>query len=175
MGKTKYIMSNGIAFSEEKDLKKLRKYAAKGWIVKRFKRMGYELEKGVAEDTIFSLDIRPLAENELEEYIEMFELSGWEYVCSSYYGAHLFKAKPGTKPIYTDKETKQEKIKILRQPVMSAVVISMAMLIVSYLVHSVSSGVLSTIFSIVFLFSLVITIPMLMTLIATYYHSFRAK
>ncbi|PFM64402.1 hypothetical protein COJ51_30600, partial [Bacillus thuringiensis] len=70
MGKTKYIMSNGIAFSEEQDLKKLRKYAAKGWIVKRFKRMGYELEKGVSEDTIFSLDIRPLEENELEEYIE---------------------------------------------------------------------------------------------------------
>ncbi|WP_252188985.1 DUF2812 domain-containing protein [Bacillus mycoides] len=51
-------MSNGIAFSEEKDLKKLRKYAAKGWIIKRFKPMGYELEKGVAEDIIFSLDIR---------------------------------------------------------------------------------------------------------------------
>jgi len=49
------------------------------------------------------------------------------------------------------------------------------MLIVSYFVHSVSSGVLSTIFSIVFLFSLVITIPMLMTLMATYYHSFRTK
>ncbi|HDR8066584.1 TPA: DUF2812 domain-containing protein, partial [Bacillus cereus] len=114
-------------------------------------------------------------ENELEEYIEMFELAGWEYVCSSYYGVHLFKAKPGTKPIYTDKETKQEKIKILRQPVMSAVVISMAMSIVSYLVHSVSSGVLSTTFSIVFLFSLAITIPMLMTLMATYYHSFRTK
>ncbi|MEN1937674.1 DUF2812 domain-containing protein [Paenibacillus sp. 102] len=174
MGKTKYIMSNGIAFSERKDLQKLRKYATKGWIVKRFKKMGYELEKGVAEDVIFNLDIRELAENELEEYIEMFELAGWEYICSSY-TMHLFKAKPGTKPIYTDKETKQEKIKNLRKPVLLTVAISMALLIVSYIVHSVSSGLLSTIFSTIFLCSLVITVPMLMTLMATYYHSFRTK
>ncbi|MGE7875029.1 DUF2812 domain-containing protein [Bacillus paramycoides] len=152
MGKTKYIMSNGIAFSEEKDLKKLRKYAAKGWIVKRFKRLGYELE----------------------EYIEMFELAGWEYICSSY-NMHLFKAKPGTKPIYTDIATKQEKIKNLRKPVKVTVAISVALLIVSYIVYSISSGLLSTIFETVFLFSLVITIPMLMTLIATYYHSLRTR
>ncbi|WP_267864947.1 hypothetical protein [Bacillus cereus] len=44
MEKTKYIPSNGIAFSEKQDLKKLRKYAVKGLIVKRFKIMGYELE-----------------------------------------------------------------------------------------------------------------------------------
>ncbi|WP_075312919.1 DUF2812 domain-containing protein [Bacillus wiedmannii] len=174
MGETKYITSNGIAFSEEKDLKKLRKYAAKGWIVKRFKRMGYELEKGVAEDVIFSLDIRELGENELEEYIGMFELAGWEYICSSY-NMHLFKAKPGTKPIYTDKETKREKIKNVRKPVISTVAISTALLIVSYIVYSISSGLLSTIFEIVFLVSLVITVPMLMTLIATYYHSLRTR
>ncbi|MED1569651.1 DUF2812 domain-containing protein [Bacillus paramycoides] len=174
MGKTKYIMSNGIAFSEEKDLKKLRKYAAKGWIVKRFKRLGYELEKSIAEDVIFSLDIRELGENELEEYIEMFELAGWEYICSSY-NMHLFKAKPGTKPIYTDKATKQEKIKNLRKPVKVTVAISTALLIVSYIVYSISSGLLSTIFETVFLFSLVITIPMLMTLIATYYRSLRIR
>ncbi|EJR99326.1 DUF2812 domain-containing protein [Bacillus sp. TH22] len=174
MGETKYITSFGIAFSENKDFKKLRKYAAKGWIVKRFKRMGYELEKGNAEDVIFSLDIRELGENDLEEYVEMFELAGWEYVCSSY-NMHLFKAKPGTKPIYTDAETKREKIKNVRKPVISTVAISTALLIVSYIVSSMSSGLLSTIFEIVFMFSIVITIPMLMTLIATYYHSLRTR
>ncbi|EEK70297.1 hypothetical protein bcere0007_52190 [Bacillus mycoides] len=174
MGETKYITSFGIAFSENKDFKKLRKYAAKGWIVKRFKRMGYELEKGNAEDVIFSLDIRELGENDLEEYVEMFELAGWEYVCSSY-NMHLFKAKPGTKPIYTDAETKREKIKNVRKPVISTVAISTALLIVSYIVSSMSWGLLSTIFEIVFMFSIVITIPMLMTLIATYYHSLRTR
>ncbi|MBK5345569.1 DUF2812 domain-containing protein [Bacillus sp. TH44] len=174
MGETKYITSFGIAFSENKDFKKLRKYAAKGWIVKRFKRMGYELEKGNAEDVIFSLDIRELGENDLEEYVEMFELAGWEYVCSSY-NMHLFKAKPGTKPIYTDAETKREKIKNVRKPVISTVAISTALVIVSYIVSSMSSGLLSTIFEIVFMFSIVITIPMLMTLIATYYHSLRTR
>ncbi|MFJ8355997.1 DUF2812 domain-containing protein [Bacillus paramycoides] len=142
--------------------------------MKRFKRLGYELEKGIAEDVIFSLDIRELGENELEEYIEIFELSGWEYICSRY-NMHLFKAKPGTKSIYTDKATKQEKIKNLRKPVKVTVAISTALLIVGYIVYSISSGLLSTIFETVFLFSLVITIPMLMTLIATYYHSLRTR
>ena len=46
MTKTKYVVSGGIAFSEKQDLQVLKKFAAEGWIVKRYKRFGYELEKG---------------------------------------------------------------------------------------------------------------------------------
>ncbi|MGE6515366.1 DUF2812 domain-containing protein [Lysinibacillus sphaericus] len=174
MRKTKYITSNGIAFSENKDLEVLTKYAAKGWIVKRFKKMGYELEKGPAEDVIFSLDVRSLEDNELEEYIEIFEMAGWTYVCSSY-NMHLFKATPGTNPIYTDLESKLDKVKRLRKSVIPAVVISVTILIVSYVLHVISSGQLSTIFLVVFMLSIVLAVPMAMTLMATYYHSYRTK
>lgn len=174
MGETKYIASSGIAFSEETDLKTLRKYAAKGWNVKRFKRMGYELEKSTPEDVIFSIDIRLLEDGELEEYMEMFEMAGWTHVCSDH-STHLFKAKPGTKPIYTDIDSKKEKVNRLRKSVIPAATISFIAVIVSYILYVVSSGVLNKVFSVVFMMSIVLAIPMGMTLIATYYHSYRTK
>ena len=58
MVKTKYVMSNGLAFGEKDDLKKLQKLSLKGWHVKDFKFMGYVLEKGEPEEYIYSLDYR---------------------------------------------------------------------------------------------------------------------
>ena len=46
MGKTKYMMSNGLAFEEAKDMQKLRKKSLQGWNLKRFRFAGYELERG---------------------------------------------------------------------------------------------------------------------------------
>ena len=40
--------------------------------------------------------------NDLDEYLSIFESSDWKYICS-YEGYHFFKASKGTKPIYTDK------------------------------------------------------------------------
>lgn len=36
MKQTKYMMSGGLAFSEEKDMEKLRRYSLKGWHVRDF-------------------------------------------------------------------------------------------------------------------------------------------
>ncbi|MFD1852244.1 hypothetical protein [Oceanobacillus bengalensis] len=46
MRQTQYIMSGGLAFSEDKDMEKLRRYSLDGWHVSDFKFMGYTLEKG---------------------------------------------------------------------------------------------------------------------------------
>ena len=46
MRQTKYITSGGLAFSEDKDMEKLRRFSLKGWHVSGFKFMGYTLEKG---------------------------------------------------------------------------------------------------------------------------------
>ncbi len=37
MRKTKYFMSGGLAFSEDKDMEKLHRYSLKGWHVNDFK------------------------------------------------------------------------------------------------------------------------------------------
>ena len=108
MSKTKYIMSGGLAFSEEKDMDRLRRYSIKGWHVDSFKFMGYSLRKGESKDYIYSIDYRTLASDEAKEYFEFFSSAGWSHVASEG-DMHLFRANPGTKPIYSDQETTVEK------------------------------------------------------------------
>ncbi|GIN86179.1 hypothetical protein J6TS2_25650 [Heyndrickxia sporothermodurans] len=174
MEETKYIVSNGIAFLEKKDLKMLRKQAANGWIVKRYKKLGYELEKGKPEDVTFSIDIRKLKEEELDEYIELFESAGWTHICSQH-DMHLFKALPGTKPIYTDKESKVEKLERLQKSVGPAAAMTSCAMVGSYIVHEITSGTLSDVFNVIFLISIVVAVPMIATFLATIYHSIKVK
>lgn len=174
MGETKYIASNGIAFSEATDLKILSHYAKEGWIVKRFKTMGYELEKGDAADLIFSIDVRNLNEQDFDEYIEIFDMAGWTYI-DSQGDMHLFQSTPGTKPIYTDKQSKKEKQQRMRKDIKPIVVISVISALIAFLISEVSSGLISVIFLVLFLISIVIALPMGLTLLATYYHGMRIK
>lgn len=74
MKQTKYIMSGGLAFSEDKDMEKLRQFSLKGWHVSDFKFMGYTLKKGESFDYIYSVDYRSLNEDEVEEYLDFFHL-----------------------------------------------------------------------------------------------------
>ena len=108
MSQTKYIMSGGLAYTENKDMEKLRKYSSKGWHVREFKFMGYLLEKGESKDYIYNVDYRLLDDDGKEEYFNMFLESGWTHVASEG-DIHLFRAKPGTRPIYTDRDTTIQK------------------------------------------------------------------
>lgn len=108
MRQTKYVMSGGLAFSEKNDMEKLRRLSLKGWHVSDFKFMGYILEKGKSMDYIYSVDYRSINEGEAEEYFDFFSSSGWTHIASEG-DVHLFRALPGTKPIYSDRETLVEK------------------------------------------------------------------
>ena len=174
MAKTKYINSAGIAFSEEKDLRVLRKYAAKGWNVKRYKGVGYELEKGPAEDVIFNIDIRNLEAGEEEEYFELFRMGGWEHVCSSY-GTHLFKAAPGTKKIYTDYDSEREKLKTLRASIIPVNLYCFLFMSISFIMYLLASGIFLTIVEFMLLGSIVLAVPCLMMLVSTTYRLNRLK
>ncbi|MCY7961628.1 DUF2812 domain-containing protein [Bacillus inaquosorum] len=108
MKQNKYMMSEGLAFSEEKDMKRLSDMASKGWLLDSFAFMGYKLKKAEPRKLIYSIDYHDV--ESLEEYTEMFEAAGWEHVCSSH-GMHIFSAEPGTSPIYSDQSTMREKYK----------------------------------------------------------------
>ncbi|ARW08869.1 hypothetical protein S101359_03891 [Bacillus atrophaeus] len=110
MKQKKYMMSEGLAFSEEKDMKKLSDRASKGWVLDSFAFMGYKLKKAAPRNLIYSIDYHDVGEESLAEYTEMFEAAGWERVCSSQ-GMHIFSAEPGTSPIYSDQSTMREKYK----------------------------------------------------------------
>ena len=87
MNKTKYITSGGLAFSEGKEMEKLRRFSLKGWLVSGFKFMGYTLEKGERTDYI---DYRSLKEDEKEEYVEFFSSSGWTHVALPQKGIFIY-------------------------------------------------------------------------------------
>lgn len=174
MTNKKYMMSGGLAFSEKSDFKKLREKAAQGWIVKRFKLMGYQMEKGTPEDVIFSIDYRDLKEGEGEEYFELFEMAGWSHV-SSDAGVHLFKALPGTKPIYSDKESTVDKLGRQQKPMIQIALICVLFTIVSYMLSQMGSDAMQSVFHVLFLSLFIFTVPVLMTTLAISFQLWRAK
>ncbi|WP_347860978.1 DUF2812 domain-containing protein [Salimicrobium sp. PL1-032A] len=112
MRKTKYVGSGGLAFEEEKDMRKLEKLAAEGWMVERFFLLGYILKKEEPQHRIFEIDYRKDPD---EEYFSYFRGAGWEHVTSQSNYIHLFTATPGTTPLYTDTSTKVDKYKAEQQ------------------------------------------------------------
>lgn len=164
MRRTKYITSGGLAFNESKDMEKLRKYSLKGWHVSSFKCMGYKLEKGPSADYIYSVDYRSLKTEEAEEYFDFFTSSGWKYITSEG-DIHLFQALPGTKPIYSDRETKVEKHDNLGAPMkLPAISLFFATLLV-WIGLFTTSGAWQITFAVLTILFSMITFPLILSLI----------
>ncbi|WP_114165230.1 DUF2812 domain-containing protein [Exiguobacterium sp. TNDT2] len=104
--KRKYMSSWGLAFAEEREMKKLGEMAARGWHLEKFALLGYTLVEGEPMDVRYSLDYRQRPD---EDYFELFAASGWEHVTSSGDEIHVFKGSPDATPLYTDRQTTQEK------------------------------------------------------------------
>ncbi|ERG67484.1 DUF2812 domain-containing protein [Exiguobacterium chiriqhucha] len=104
--KRKYMSSWGLAFAEEREMKKLGEMAARGWHLEKFAPLGYTLVEGEPMDVRYSLDYRKQPD---EDYFELFAASGWEHVTSTGDEIHVFKGSPDATPLYTDRQTTQEK------------------------------------------------------------------
>lgn len=174
MKRKKYMMSGGLAFAEDTDMEKLRKYSQKGWHVSGFSFMGYTLEKGENEDFIYSVDYRSLREDEKEEYIDLFSASGWSHIASEN-DFHLFRALPGTQPIYTDRDTIVEKYEYstgtMKGITLSVFIITGLLWLGAY----ISTGIIHSILSVLGTIFTVIAIPTAYTLIATYFQKWKAE
>ena len=167
MRQTKYITSGGLAFSEDKDMEKLRRFSLKGWHVSDFKFMGYTLEKGESSDYIYSVDYRSLKENEEEEYFDFFSSSGWSHIASEA-NIHLFRAHPGTKPIYTDRDTTVEKHKSSIASMKKFAIPFILITVLVWIGAMLSSGTLQSLLLLVAVILSVIAIPTAWTVITTY-------
>jgi len=132
---TKYIMSGGIAFSEEKDLEKLSNYAKKGWILDRFALFGYKLKKAEPQEIQYSMDFQPDAD---EEYFMYFEEAGWSHACSIGNEIHIFSASMKAKPIYSDKVTIIEKYEREKKQMGKAALITLTISIMFLLFNIMS-------------------------------------
>ncbi len=100
--KYKRKMGSGLAFTPEKDMKLLRKMANEGYHLCGIDRLlFYKFEKGEPKDYIFS---HTAVRNPDEDYKAYFTGAGWEPVIIIP-ELQIFRALPGTEPIYTDTET----------------------------------------------------------------------
>lgn len=120
--KTKKVMISGLAFDsnlfkpthwlsflnsgEATDMLRLQALAKEGWNVTSIKGMHYVCVQGDPEDVKFAIDYKDQPD---EEYFSLFKASGWTHIDSVEY-IHLFKARPDTKEIITDQETRLEKM-----------------------------------------------------------------
>lgn len=104
--KRKYMSSWGLAFAEEREMKKLGEMAARGWHLEKFAPLGYTLIEGEPMDVRYSLDYRQRPD---EDYFELFAASGWEHVTSTGDEIHVFKGRPDAIPLYTDQTTTHDK------------------------------------------------------------------
>src|SRR5699024_9138033 len=174
MSQTKYITSGGLAFSENKDMEKLRKYSLKGWHVRDFKFMGYTLEKGVSSDYVYSVDYRSLKAEEEEEYFDFFSSAGWSHVASEA-DIHLFRASPGTKPIYTDRDTRIEKYKSSGNSMRKFAIPLVFITILAWIGTMLISGILESLLLVVAVILSIIALPTAWTVVATYNNKWKVE
>ncbi len=174
MKQTKYITSGGLAFSENRDMEKLRRYSKKGWHVRDFAFMGYKLEKGEEADYIYNIDYQTVASDEEGEYFDFFSDAGWSHVASNG-NIHLFRALPDQKPIYTDDETTIEKYSNSTRtitPISLGVILLTALL---WIVSAFTSGGLQSVLNVLAIVLTIIAVPAALTLIGVHYHRWKAE
>lgn len=174
MRKSKYIMSGGLAFFEESDMEKLRKKSMQGWHIKKFSFFGYRLERGAPTDFIYTIDYYLLKEEEQEEYFDLFQVAGWEHVCTEH-NMHIFRAPKGTKPIYSDSNTKEEKYNRLLKSWRNGSIVLLSLFIIFLILTSNTMGMLRKIGSIGLTLSSVLLVPCIMTYIAIFRRRYKMK
>lgn len=174
MRNTKYVMSGGLAFSEDKDMEKLRSFSLKGWHVRQFAFMGYKLEKGKSTDYIYSIDYCSLNDNDAEEYFDFFLSSGWEHISSNGY-IHLFRALPGTKPIHSHQETVVEKHHKLGSSMKWFTLSLTVITVLSWITSFLSTGSLQKILYVTAAILSVIAIPAVWTTLSAYKNKWNAQ
>ncbi|MED4462582.1 DUF2812 domain-containing protein [Metabacillus fastidiosus] len=99
--------------AEEKWLFEMSK---KGWALRDFKWGLYTFEKIRPAEYIYKLDYKSTRNNDLEEYLSIFEDAGWEHV-AQFFGWHYFRIKTDQSfhqpDIYSDIDSKVQKYKVL--------------------------------------------------------------
>ncbi|MBK5241724.1 DUF2812 domain-containing protein [Clostridium sp.] len=167
----KYIMNMGLAFDEDRAMRKLSQMAKEGWILKEMSLSRYKLVKGQPKEIVYSMDYKELSKDD-NEYFEVFQSSGWEHMCS--FGPyHFFSAPPETVSIYTEKEnylSKYEKSKHVykKTAIISIVILIFVNLIEFSLKSKIDGTIVKNILIIIGTISFALAAPCLMVCIAYY-------
>ncbi|MGP6138593.1 DUF2812 domain-containing protein [Jeotgalibaca sp. A127] len=109
----KYKLAGGFAMSPEREVKLFKEMSKKGWHLDAVKGLFYRFEKGTPHDYHYALNAEMKTNQEM---LVFYKASGWEPVLIGE-GYQVFRAEPGTPPIFSDKESQMEVLE--RNQVMS--------------------------------------------------------
>lgn len=106
IGKKKYIFSKGLAFYSEMESTRLEEELASGWLIEGINYLGfYKLKRAEKEQAQIVIDFYTGKKNDLDEYLELYEVAGWEKVICYRNRYFIFKADEGAEAVYTDEES----------------------------------------------------------------------
>ncbi len=113
--KQKYLYSLGVSFYAEKEMLRLSKQARKGWHFVKMNQLGFLVfEKAPIQDKQFAIDFYTgnQTQEEIDEYLEMYEASGWTYLSNYHKRYFYFMADSGTPNIFSDKASYAERLEL---------------------------------------------------------------
>lgn len=97
-------------WQEEQDY--LRQRHREGWRFSHVRGLAYHFEPCVPEDVVYQLDFNPEGRAHKEEYIQMFQDCGWEYLQDfagySYFRKPVAAMAGGEEEIFCDKASRLE-------------------------------------------------------------------
>ncbi len=104
----------------EKEERFLREMSSKGWHFTRYETLRYFFEQSTSKDFQYRIDYHSSSEGDLDEYLQLFEDSGWEPVFTSpildghwcYFRKEVRENE--NMEIYTDNTSKIELFKKIR-------------------------------------------------------------
>lgn len=112
LGKKKYLYSKGLAFYAELESQRLEQELADGWLIESISFFGfYRLKKVEKEEAHMVIDFYSGKKKELDDYLELYEASGWSEVTSYRNRYFIFKAPVNTESVYTDEESLATRIR----------------------------------------------------------------
>lgn len=109
----KYKKLPGVFFGweDEKEEKWLEKLSKRGLHFVRYNLLYYVFQVGDPKEYIYKIDYKSTKNSDIDEYLNIFEDTGWEHV-AEFLGWHYFrieKEKANIQDIYTDNNSKIEK------------------------------------------------------------------
>jgi|LGVE01.1.fsa_nt_gb hypothetical protein len=165
MKEYKKIYNMGLAFEEEKLMRKFEKMASEGYLLESAGIVSYKLVKATPVQCLYTMDYKILGGD--DNYFEIFESGGWEHVCSLA-DAHFFRGKVDTVPIYTDKNSCIEKYKtvlhrFLVPLILSILGVMLSVLYNQFLSEIIKSDILNKVSYVILLISAMMFLPSIMT------------
>ena len=119
IGKIEYknVFKVFFAWQEGKEEEWLSKMSGEGWHLNKVGFCNYEFVKGEPKDIIYKFDYKPFRNKKIDDYITLFEDSGWEYI-ARFAGWFYFRTeakKDYNLELYNDNASKIKKYKCFLQ------------------------------------------------------------